>query len=411
MATLKPNPSKLGKYRVTWGPDGTATVYDVPIFQAVSRAGREYDKPWLNRAVLNFTNERAKGFRPAIHVGHCRDEFDERPACGLLDRLRVDGNRLYGTFDKVQPETFTSLLRGEWPYVSVEAWHERGKLKSLALLGSSPPQIKSEPLHVVSEYETFRDRGELVDRFFVRAFTRDAKRPVTGGVDSDLFQATKEGMMPMHTEEERAKNAAEGGDDKAPIKVSDMTTDDLAELIGEILQDKLDDLLEDEDEDEDEEGGEPSATPPAAPAAAPAGFSEGGQGAAEYKAVLDRFAEQITKQDAQIVRLVGEARGAKINTHLMQLRGEGYTWKQDVLDLFTDRLAGQEEAEWPATIAVLKNAGTREVVKASPLDFTPKAQQQSADSFREALDEKTKGAKSLADLARAASALMNERGV
>src|SRR3990167_6452732 len=267
MATLKAKADKLGKYRVTWAPDGTATVHDVPIFQSVSRAGREYDKPWLNRAVLNFTNERAKGFRPAIHVGHCRDEFDERPACGLLDRLRVDGNRLYGTFDKVQPETFTSLLRGEWPYVSVEAWHERGKLKSLALLGSSPPQIKSEPLHV-HEYETFREKGELVDRFFVRAFTRDAKRPVTGGVDSDLFQATKEGMMPNHTEEERAKNAVEGDGEAAPQKISDMTTDELAELIGSIVDDKIEALAnEDKDEGEDEKGGDP-------PPAAPTGFSE-----------------------------------------------------------------------------------------------------------------------------------------
>lgn len=391
---MKPN--KLGKYPVTWNADGTARVHGVPIFQVVSRAGRNYDRSWLVGAVNRFADERKTGFRPTIHVGHCRDEFDERPACGLLDALTVDGSRLLADFDRVQPETFDSLARGEWPYASVEAWYEKGKLKSLALLGSSPPQIKSEPLHVVREYESFREPdGALVDRFFVRAFPRDAARVVTRGVDIDLFQQTKEGLMAMH-EDHNPDAGAPGGD--AAVKIADLTTDDLIELIGQVVEDKLEEFAK---EDEEEESAAAAGTPvgEAAPAAA---FKEGAV-PAEIQSVLDKMAERMDQANAELTKLRGETRAAKLNARFTELAAQGYTWQQPVADHFREVLAAQDEADWPATFEVMKAAGTRSAGR-SPLDFAgvnPASQtaEQFAEQAKAAVAEaKPKDAKALADV-------------
>lgn len=401
---MSSRPEKLGRYRVSWAPDGTATVHDVPVFERVSRAGRDYDTSWLVGAVNRFADERKTGFRPALHVGHCRDEFDEKPACGFLDRLRVDSGKLYGDFAHVQPDTFDSLARGQYPYVSVEAWHAKGKLKSVALLGSSPPQIKASPLHLAEgfrEYETFRERGtgkepgELVDRFIVRAFSRDGFWAATLGGDTgaaregaaprDLFQATKEAIMAMHEGEkgmmpEEAKAADEGGELTDDQKLGDLTVADLKELIVATVMDLM----------EDEEGGEAENAPPAEPA--PAAFAEGAV-PAPIKAVLDRMSEEVTKSRDEVTRMRGRLRASRLSEIFTELKAQGYSWDQKVVDHFTELLANQEDDAWPTTIEVLKLAGTR-VAGRSPLDYAgtnPHAP--STDNFSDAAKQAIEAAK------------------
>jgi hypothetical protein len=140
--------------RLAWdrAQDGTYTIRNVPIFELGNHRGFNYDESWARRALQSFARQKSeRGYLPPVILGHTRDDGEEKPAVGFVDRLRLVGRRLVGDLSGVAKELFDEIRAGRWPYRSVEVFDRAAQITAVALLGGTPPYMKTAPLHFAED--------------------------------------------------------------------------------------------------------------------------------------------------------------------------------------------------------------------------------------------------------------------
>ena len=134
------------------GGDGTFSIRGVPIFELGTHRGFNYDEPWARRALRSFARlKKERGYLPPVILGHTSDEGEEKPAVGFVDRLRMVGSHLLADLVGIGCELFDQIRAGRWPYRSVEVFDKDAQITALALLGGTPPYMKTAPLHFAED--------------------------------------------------------------------------------------------------------------------------------------------------------------------------------------------------------------------------------------------------------------------
>lgn len=140
--------------KCTWeeGPDGTYAVRGVPIFALGEHRGFPYDESWARRALKTFARlKKEHGYLPPVVLGHTTDDGQEKPAVGFLDRLRLIGSHIVADIVNLGKDAFDEIRAGRWPYRSVEVFDRAAQITALALLGGTPPYLKTAPLHFAED--------------------------------------------------------------------------------------------------------------------------------------------------------------------------------------------------------------------------------------------------------------------
>ena len=170
--------------------DGSYTVRGVPIFaETEKRLGTKvvaFEKSWLEQAVANANRRAKNGYLAPLKIRHIGSipapTFAGKVWPNAVRRSVVDGEAVWTVFAdyvEVPPGIFGLMVRGELPYVSIEAFnYEERLIDAVALLDADTPHIP---------FPLFRamDPGSPDAAAFGKAFTEDvnpAEVPGTGTV-------------------------------------------------------------------------------------------------------------------------------------------------------------------------------------------------------------------------------------
>lgn len=139
-------------FRTTQHDDGTYTIHGVPIFQLGNHKGFDYSREWGKKLITNHQQMSDGGYAPSVILGHNKpNQSDEKPAKGRLDNLDLDGDLIKADLSGIQPETFESIKKGEYPHRSVEVNPAKAQISALALLGGTAPYHKLPVLAFMDE--------------------------------------------------------------------------------------------------------------------------------------------------------------------------------------------------------------------------------------------------------------------
>ncbi len=127
---------------------GKYKIKGVPIFELGEHRGFNYDAAWAKRALANFSRLKAeKGYVPPVIIGHTGDDDSpQKPAVGFIENLRLVGTQFIADLANIGAEIFEQIKAGMWPYRSVEVYDNAAQFTALALLGGTPPYMKTPPL-------------------------------------------------------------------------------------------------------------------------------------------------------------------------------------------------------------------------------------------------------------------------
>jgi len=153
----------IPSYRAAQAPDGTWTIFDVPVFAAHSeeRADRtlEFGGKWLSAALEQARVRESEGYVPPLHTKH-HGEGCEVDAAGKFALRRVGPiqhggetvQALFADLIGVRPEVYERIRRGELSYRSVEILDvSKPEIDSLALLDDEVPFFRFPLLRVAED--------------------------------------------------------------------------------------------------------------------------------------------------------------------------------------------------------------------------------------------------------------------
>jgi len=153
----------------------------VPVFALGEHRGFRYDDAWARRALEVFQRLKRKyGYLPPVIIGHTSDTESEKPAVGFMDGLRIAGNHLVADLTGLTREVYDQIRAGRWPYRSIEVISRAAQITALALLGGTPPYMKTPPLRFSeSGAATHHTKGEQMDDTSPREVNRFTEEEVT----------------------------------------------------------------------------------------------------------------------------------------------------------------------------------------------------------------------------------------
>jgi hypothetical protein len=129
------------QYQTSTNDDGSINVHDVEIFKLGKHKGFDYSYSWAQQLLNNHRELEQTGYLPSVIIGH-NDGFEEKPARGFLQNIRLEGDVLKADITKIPEAVFQSLKNREYPHRSVEVNPEDARITALALLGGTPPYHK-----------------------------------------------------------------------------------------------------------------------------------------------------------------------------------------------------------------------------------------------------------------------------
>ena len=161
-------------YRTERNPDGTVTIFDVPIFSAHDeKRGEEelsFNASWLAGALKAGTQRQEEGYLPPLHVRHHGDGSPVE-AAGKFRVTRVGtiehGGKLvptiYADLVSVRPQVDERIKKGELSYRSVEILDvNKQEIDSLALLDDEVPFFRFPLLRVAESVEPLSNDTRIV---------------------------------------------------------------------------------------------------------------------------------------------------------------------------------------------------------------------------------------------------------
>jgi len=335
-AGVKPNPTN---YKAEKAPDGSWTIFDVPVFSAHERTlsnGKVWkcDAGWLGGALAAAKVRHAEGYFHPAHVRHHAlgtpgQDDSEVVAAGhvrfsRLGELRIGGKptaTLFADLVGVPESVYLEIKAGRLSYRSAEILDtSSGEIDSLAFLDHEVPFFRYPLLRVADGVETTTTRPAVASAAL--AFS------AAGSARSVLFRYSESySMDPKENEPETSSD-----DDGLPnVEVKAAAPDMLSQLKEGLmgLLAMLEKAGESEEAPAQDEGpAELSSAPapapaPAAPAAAPiaAQAIADAQNAGKFDALAGRVAQMETALKAAEL-------ATRVATFGAQLREEGFTGAQ-----------------------------------------------------------------------------------
>ena len=171
---MKANPTN---YRAEQAPDGSWTIYDVPVFSAHERklsTGEVWkcDAGWLGGALAAAKVRHAEGYYHPAHVRHHALGAPGQDDSGViaaghvrfsrLGELRIAGKptpTLFADLVGVPAEVYQQIRAGRLPYRSAEILDtSSGEIDSLAFLDHEVPFFRYPLLRVSAEADTVTTR-------------------------------------------------------------------------------------------------------------------------------------------------------------------------------------------------------------------------------------------------------------
>jgi hypothetical protein len=131
-------------------PDGTYTIFSVPIFELGSHRGKTFDEPWFDKVKATHQELENKGYYPSLIVGH-NDDKAEKPVSGFFRNLGLKGKQIVADLFKILEEDYQKLRERRYPHRSVEIFYNKNRIDALALLGGTTPYHKLPILEVYKE--------------------------------------------------------------------------------------------------------------------------------------------------------------------------------------------------------------------------------------------------------------------
>lgn len=226
LATL---PTVGVRYPSERNADGSYTVRGVPIFaETEKRLGTKvvaFEKAWLEDAVANANRRAKNGYLAPLKIRHIGSipapTFAGKVWPNAVRRSVVDGEAVWTVFAdyvEVPPAIFGLMVRGELPYVSIEAFnYEECLIDAVALLDADTPHIP---------FPLFRamEPGDVRASTFSKAFTEDVNTegaPATGTVVASFSSGGHRAVLSRFnamadSEDPKAKKPGENGSDGPP---------------------------------------------------------------------------------------------------------------------------------------------------------------------------------------------------
>lgn len=207
-------------YRAEQAPDGTFTVFDVPVFGEIEKYAHcgnpEIDGEWLSGALARFAAREAEGYLPPLHIKHHGYGDATQPAGHFrltrVGSLSYEGQQiqvLFADFTAVPEHVFARMQAGELPYRSVEVldWDET-EIHSVALLDDEVPFFRFPNLRI-GDVALSADLGSL------RAYALHDKRPsylfrLAGGFTVSTKKQTGAKPKAAFAEGEKPEDKPEG---------------------------------------------------------------------------------------------------------------------------------------------------------------------------------------------------------
>ena len=157
-----PESAEAPTYKAQQAPDGTWTIYDVPIFAVhVDDRGAKpisFSVKWLNKALERGKVRHAEGYYPPLHISHHGEDGVEAAGKVRLTEIRdhPHGGReiptLFADLVGVRTDVFQRIRKGELSYRSVEILDvDSPEIDSLALLDDQVPYFRFPLLKIGSE--------------------------------------------------------------------------------------------------------------------------------------------------------------------------------------------------------------------------------------------------------------------
>ena len=199
-------------YRAAQAPDGTWTIFDVPVFAAHteerSERDLEFSESWLSGALAKSATRQAEGYLAPLHVSH-HGEGEPVEAAGKFRLTRVGDiqhggepvKALFADLVGVRPEVYERIRAGELSYRSVEILDvSEPEIDSLALLDDEVPFFRFPLLRVAEDKDTF-PQGAAASALFRVA---GAGQPILaysarGRRSASLFRFQEQPMTQPHT--------------------------------------------------------------------------------------------------------------------------------------------------------------------------------------------------------------------
>jgi len=306
-------------YRADQAPDGTWTIYDVPIFAVhVDDRGPKpvsFSAKWLKKALERGKIRHAEGYYPPLHISHHGEEGVEAAGKIRLTEIREhphggkDIPTLFADLVGVRPDVFQRIRKGELSYRSVEILDvDSPEIDSLALLDDQVPYFRFPLLKIGNE-------------------KRAAASPVlaysaAGSRASLLFSF--EAPMKRYQDEEDPE-AMETPPEEAPAWAKALldVLGKIAEAVG------VEHKAEEEEEDEEKEDAAsekaaaappPAPEPPSAPDPEPLQVGVAVAEEMRAKAHQDAMASTVAALQAEVETMKADRR---IEQRAAEMRGKG----------------------------------------------------------------------------------------
>lgn len=128
------------KYKFQKNPDGTYTVFTVPVFTLGQHRNFNYDTAWAQKLINNHSALQNKGYYPPVIIGH--NDFRniaEKESNGFMKNIRLENGLIFSDIHVITEEDFQKIKDLKYPYRSVEVYGEEARMSALAFLGGTEP--------------------------------------------------------------------------------------------------------------------------------------------------------------------------------------------------------------------------------------------------------------------------------
>jgi hypothetical protein len=202
--------------------DKTYALKDVAIFATGEYKKKKWTLKHLRQIKANYDKFKGK-ITPPLKIGHgvqpkidTRKSKSEQPAAGWVTALRLKGNKLYADLANIPKVVYDLLVKKAYKRLSSEIYidfkDDTGKnhgpaLAAVALLGTSPPAIKSLP-EIDARYAELAEENETETVEF--ALVQDLiLAEAASGSDAEDTEGGLEDMADEERDQELSEEEAE----------------------------------------------------------------------------------------------------------------------------------------------------------------------------------------------------------
>jgi len=244
----------LEKYKWEMNPDGTYTIFGVPIFAHYDSTEKRggVGEVESKRIIANFQKDEDVGFYPRVFIGHHNfaskeKAMDNRTGAGFIDNLTERDGVFFCDISLIPNDVFQDIKEKRYPYRSSEYLVNSNKITGLALLESQEPFHKTPPLILEDESTlTFCQDGEVV-LFQKGNDMPEEEKKAEERIQEDVISEKKENFSDgeaVPTEDAEEKEVGEEKEEAEPFEATEEPKADKMDSVIKMLEILVNALVE-----------------------------------------------------------------------------------------------------------------------------------------------------------------------